>query len=261
MINNNSNIKSNILKKFGFGTKDGKISETKQGSTGDCWLMSRVNALSYTDKGKEIINNALEYNANSTTVHLRGFGDITITNEELQEAKNSGKFSNGDDDMLALELAMQKFIKEVKSGNIKLDPNMPDEIKNAIETTLESSDNVSGGFPVLMMYLLTGKVGASQGSMTQGGEGVKNLLEQFEKNGGKDVAMCASFGENTNVQDINGNTVTLIGPHAYSIKEVKDGICTLINPWDSSQEIKVSIDTLDSVGCRIDYNKTQNFFS
>ena len=41
---------------FDEDTKDGEIGDTEQNSTGNCWLLSGANALSYTEEGQEIIN-------------------------------------------------------------------------------------------------------------------------------------------------------------------------------------------------------------
>ena len=60
-------------------SKDGKIGKTKQGLTGDCWVLSAINSVNSTQKGKELIKEALEYSENGTYVNLKGAGYIYIS--------------------------------------------------------------------------------------------------------------------------------------------------------------------------------------
>ena len=53
-----------------FESKDGKIDNANQGQTGDCWLISGVNALSYSEEGQKCIKEALEYHDGYTIVHF-----------------------------------------------------------------------------------------------------------------------------------------------------------------------------------------------
>ncbi len=249
---------SSDTKKTGGGSKDGEINDTKQGSTGDCWLMSGINALSYTDEGKKVIKDAIDYNNDgSTTVHLKGFGDVQITSAELQEAKNSDKFSKGDDDMLILELAIRKVLDQLKANGSKLD-NAPPEVQKALQATInaDSEETITGGFPIVAMYLLTGEYAQSETVSDAGSKAdVDTILKEFENNNNKDMALTACFDSDMSINDVSGIAVDIVGNHAYAVKEVKSGVVTLTNPWDSSKEINVSADTLKASGCRVDYVK------
>lgn len=89
-----------------------------QGGVGDCWLLSGINALNSTEKGKQIIRNAIIPNDDGTvTINFAGVGKkITLTPEEIKEHDTDLNFldnySNGDNDALVLEMAMQKLIEE-----------------------------------------------------------------------------------------------------------------------------------------------------
>ncbi len=50
-------------------TRNGSIENTTQG---DCWLLSAINALSYTEDGAEIIGNLIEYDEDGITINLEG---------------------------------------------------------------------------------------------------------------------------------------------------------------------------------------------
>ncbi len=98
---------------------NGKIDEPViQGNVGDCWLLSGINALNSTDKGKEIIRNSIIPNDDGTvTVNFAGVQkQITITPDEIKQYDTDTNFqdmySNGDNDALVLEIGMRKLIKE-----------------------------------------------------------------------------------------------------------------------------------------------------
>ena len=221
-------------------TKDGKIGPTEQGNTGDCWLLSGINALSYTEKGRELIKDALEYEDGYTIVHLKGYGDVVVKDDEL----NDSKLSTGDADMRIMELAMKKVFAAIKNGDCVVDPDAPDFLNK------DNLDTIEGANPMLAMYLLTGKYGETHGGFTTkyaeialNTDRIQEILGEFEENNGKDAALSATMNEKTVVKDINGAEITLAGPHAYAVKEVKDGVVTLTNPWNSGEDIKLSEDT------------------
>ena len=96
-------------------------------SQGDCWLLSDINSLSYTEWGRKAIQDAIIPDNNGTggvTIKFKGSPlsekEIHITAKEIQEAKASGNYSSGDDDMIAFELATEKtFRKMVKLGLVE----------------------------------------------------------------------------------------------------------------------------------------------
>ena len=224
-------------------TKDGQIDDTLQGIIGDCWLLSSVNSLSYCKKGKEIIENTLEYKDNGdTNVHFKGFsGTINISAQELRQAKLSDDYSYGDDDMVILELAVQEVFDEISALNYAIDPNSADSLTSALNQTMETEKNglqLFSGSSATMLYLLTGKKPKVDISSK---DELKKVLDKFEKTGGKDMATTANFIGETYVKDINGTKVQLSSVnHTLSIKEVKNGIITLVNPWDSAETIQIS---------------------
>ena len=100
----------------GESTKDFTIDYTEQGKTADCWLLSVINSINETEKGKEFFKNMFEYKDDETIVHLH-VGDYTITNDELKIGKVRN--SKGDDDVLLIELAVEKaFNKPVEQTYI-----------------------------------------------------------------------------------------------------------------------------------------------
>lgn len=110
---------------------NGEIDEPViQGNVGDCWLLSGINALNSTDKGKEIIRNAIIPNDDGTvTINFAGVQkQITITPDEIKKYDTDTNFqdmySNGDNDALVLEIGMRKLIKENPKLLIGLDKDI-----------------------------------------------------------------------------------------------------------------------------------------
>ncbi|MBQ8475891.1 hypothetical protein IJ531_02400, partial [bacterium] len=227
-------------------TKDGKIGETNQRSTGDCWLLSGVNALSYTEAGRQAIKEALDYQPNGDTiVHLKGVGDYTITNAELEQIKaqqesGNGKYSTGDDDMLILELAVEKVFEDMAKRNFIFSQDAPSEYESSYALNGDLNTNgttINGGSSTELMYLLTGK----KTEFLKTKDDMRKALDEFD---GKNTALGASIGSvSPAIKDINGQTITLPGNHAYAIKNVEGDKVTIVNPWDSSKEIVISKET------------------
>ncbi len=66
----------------------------------------------------------------------------------------------------------------------------------------------------------------------------EELLDNFEKNNGNSMIVFATTDMET-VKDVNGEEVELSGPHAYSVAAVEDDFVILINPHNTSKELKI----------------------
>ena len=67
-------------------------------------------------------------------------------------------------------------------------------------------------------------------------------LENFE-NDKENTAVVFENGDNkqyTEVKNSNGNNAYLVGSHAYSVVDVNDDTVTLVNPWNTAEEIEVN---------------------
>ena len=72
------------------------------------------------------------------------------------------------------------------------------------------------------------------------------LLNNFENDNDNSMLVFATMGME-NVIDENGDTIELVGPHAYCVAKVADGVVTLKNPHDTSKDINIPIDNLLSL--------------
>ena len=237
---------------FDGNTKDGEIGDTKQHATGDCWLLSGVNALSYTEEGREIIKNALEYHDGYTVVHL-ATGDYVIKDSEVATTKGSSQYSSGDDDMIILELAIEKALDEIANGDVVLDEDAPWYLVNDTddngnrETTTRGNSSTEGGWANELWYLLTGKTSEA----TSQPELAEIYLDDFQNS--EDIALACSISSDSlcdkeieglteengvyYITDQNGEKHKLGQGHAYAVKSVDGDTVVVTNPWDSGKEI------------------------
>lgn len=231
--------------------KDGVIDPTSQGSQGDCWLLSSINALSYCSLGQNIIKNALEYHDGYTTVHL-AVGDYEISDEEFQEKQNSRWFSSGDEDMTIIECAVEHALDDYADGKYEIPKDMKWWFKATQKTgERENKSSTYGGFPITLFYLLTGKIG----KYTKKEEAIKGILSNFEQNQGqsamivrviKDAQTKAELSPYKNqkgyynVLDIEGKLHKITENHTCTIKNVGDYTVTFTNPWHSGEDVTIS---------------------
>ncbi|MGN0031748.1 MAG: hypothetical protein ACI37Q_07330 [Candidatus Gastranaerophilaceae bacterium] len=218
---------------------------TKQSKkTNDCWLLSGTNALLSTSWGREALNEAIKKEANGdVTVTLKGANNkkIKVTKAEITQAKASGLYSEGDDNMIALEIAINKYKDE-------LHPQSESERRlNGLQ--------INWGDGYELFQLITGKevkrktgfdpIGRRYPDYVKKGLDVEKALDTMRDNP-DEVAMVVSF---TNPNNPLGKFVidgVEISPkHAYAVVGIEkdaDGkeYVILINPRNSGEKIKVS---------------------
>lgn len=212
---------------------DGDAGDSKQ-VKGDCWLLSGVNALANTTEGRKAIKKSVRKNPETKqiTVYLKGVNrEIIINPEAFDAAKQSKNYLKGDDDVLAIELAVESYKSNLlKSGDAKNNngPNIINgkNVKGGTETPL------AGGFSSDLMFLLTGKKAKTTFNAGKISLGlIKNDLENMKRNP-QQFAVTCNFKKATNGMVIN---------HAYAVKDFDDNRVILINPWDSSKEESIPI--------------------
>ena len=117
--------------------------------------MASLESLSNNPKGRKIIKNSITDNKDGTySVNFKGINKVyTFTKKEIQEKRESEIYSRGDDDVLLLEMAFEKFRTEANAGKLVLPNNAPDNITNCCENQLFELD---GGNFSQVIYLLTG---------------------------------------------------------------------------------------------------------
>ena len=216
---------------------DGVIGNTKQQDINDCWVLAGVTALSYSEKGQEILNKAITHNDDgSVTVKLVGGNkEYTFSAEEIalnQYEDGEKSYSEGDTDMNILEMAFAKYRKEnIQNKEASIYPF--DRAHNKSIGTTEN-DPLNNGMTDEAVYLLTGtkaEYWLDPRVINADGLGEK-LLDKLQNNPDDYAVVCSFKGEDESITD-----GTITNKHVYSIKSVDDDNVYVVNPWDTSKTI------------------------
>lgn len=242
-----------------FTELDGEIGASAQGKAGDCGVISAINSLSMTEFGREAIKNAVSVDeAGNITVKFAAIGqEYTVTPSEL----NKSRFTTGDPDVRAIEIAYEKLMQDVNNGTLVRDNSAPYYIYGTDETKYNSnhrSELSTGTYPSSVYYMLTGIKCSQYPYQTDTAR--FDSLDRMEQDGS--VGMSVAYlpqrtSANVNmstknnqhkVKDAFGNDVDVYEFHHYAVKESDtlpngERIVTIVNPWDSSQEIVLNQDT------------------
>lgn len=212
-------VKDAVYKFTGYDNKttlrDSEIDViSAQSKEGNCFMLASAKAVSTTDEGKEIIKNSIKTYDNGT------YGVTFAGDKDKQEyvVKPDTKFGGGDGEMLALNAAADQFYKE---------HGRPDGI-------------TKGGKEVEATELLTGAKMQTMGTGSSPQQ-IEAKLRELAPGIGKDqaVTLTGHVGKDGNMSwDGSG--------HAASISDinVKTGMVTYKNPWDTSQDHTVKIQDL-----------------
>ena len=237
------NTTSKDIPQFDF---DKEIQSTKQSEKQiDCWLLSGINALAQTTWGKTAIKEAIRPDGNGgVNIILKGspieIKDFYISPQELFEAQESGKYSTGDPDMLALELATEKLFKIMEErglGEIGRPPGS-EYLNSALgNMRIDKSKNTVIGISELLTEIQWNHVEFGLNI-----NGYDDMLKHLSNNSQSYAITCTfnalkdMFGERKSNDPVHGN-------HAYAITEMVYGKFVIItDPYDSSKEIKLSWD-------------------
>ncbi len=254
------NAESNKFEKFDHEAKmaafysqkaDGQIGDFEQGkNAGDCWLLSTIYGISSTVNGSELLNDVIKTDNNgNVTINLKGVGkSYTFTDEELNNVikddehsfltgsiySNSGYYSVGDKDVLALELAIRNYRKEIdESGRAKAN------------SYSYSFINYSGNDD---MYTHSGQQSTAIGLLT--GKNASVIRQGFDdntivKNG---IIYKQKMDEST-LKPILDNPENIVfvslynenaEGHAYTFKSYDEQFVYLVDPYDTSKVEKMS---------------------
>lgn len=246
---------------------NGKISNIKQGEFSNSGLISALNSLSSTDEGKEIIKNSMKRNDdNSITIKFKGVDrEYNITKKELKEATKQyvthenengkitsfkKKYSKGDGDVLAFELALDKFKQDIKNNNITPDKNIPDYVFDSTE-----NQNVDKNTATKQAYyLLTGET--SPEINTENNDNIENIyakaslnkfINEYTQNPTK-YAASVKFKESENnktpIRTRFYAKTNLKTDKEYTIYKINSKYATIVNTANTKERIEIPINTL-----------------
>lgn len=302
-----------VIEKKDFSQLDGKFDTAYQIGKGDCYLLASINALSQTEEGQKLLQQNVKVSTNDKgekvytisfpgaanarealisgkgnasigqlpedKVHIQG--SYTITEAELNDAaKRAGKdYSAGDKDVLLLEVAYEKYRKDV-AQTIKDNHIDPQKTKYVAGLGISnvSGDTLSGGNAAEATYILTGKKSLvyenksniptcyvdsnmqmhiledENGNLVKAGvmaventqnANIDSILDKLRKDSadGKIDDFAASVSFIVSSQEVNGSTIKG-GGHALTIRKVTENEVILSNPWDPDTDIVMSITDL-----------------
>ena len=231
-------IKSNELYIAYMVNVDGNIDDFYQGGTGDCWLLCALKSLSATPEGRQLIKSQIRWadDYSSVTVYFAGADKyITISAEEIIEAKQEGRLSSGDEDVLVIELAMEKIYGDINGDN---------------ESTFWD-------------YFI-GEKSIDTGKPKGNRSGIRDWLNRIfdAKRSGKHFAATFSLrkgckGDSTtdgktnfswNCVDGSTGECSISGGHAFAITNITSSTISFINPWNGSKEYTVSWSEFERLG-------------
>ena len=242
---------------------NGELDEpVKQGDTGDCWLLSQMNALNDTDYGKAAIKDAIQKNDDGTyTVNLKGVNEsYTFTPDEIQTAIDSGKYADGDLDAPLLEMACEKHYdaaRDKEIARLESEGYSKDEIDKIVNGGEKSISGGNGGIGLAANIANKAEPGSYDDRNLSNLLGIDSEFYQPDlddtdaadkalklkaENGNKYAATISSNYDLETKEELDG------GGHEYSIKSVDtdaDGNITgvnVVNPWDNSKTIPLTYD-------------------
>ena len=274
----NSKIDSRLKnQKFEKNKLNQKIEPTKQGGIGDCWLLSSINALSYSEEGSKILNDSIAETENGWSINFEGLGkDVEISAQELEDALDSKEYSKNDADMVLFELAFEKAHDYGKVGygenkGAKGDESKHEKItggrlnyftkaflgkksKHGQNCMAKNPSNITAVNAAIKPFALMAS--AIDNVM---GNSIKDAIDKISNANDSiaTVSFCQTFNNGDNIiTDVDGNKHTATmggGSHAWYIKSVDKDTVTIINPWDASKEVTILKDELCSHAVDIEY--------
>jgi len=198
-------------------SSDGIIDDFYQGHTGDCWLLSGIQSLASTPQGASLIKNAIQWSDDysSVTVYFAGVDKyVTLSAEEIIEEMTL-RYSSGDDDVLILELAMQKVYGDINGDK-------PTTFWNYFIDNECSEYHTGIGCVVKKPYC-------------------DLLLERKHK--GLGFAASIAIKGDYSIPCLNGKTFEYHGgAHALAIVDITEDTISFVNPWDSTEVYTITME-------------------
>lgn len=247
-----------------------KISNTNIGAEGSV-VTSALKSLSSTEEGKAIIKNSIYKNDDgSVNVRFNGVNkEYNITSKELKNASRAylaktdadgklkgfeKKFSKGDGDTLAFEVAFEKYCDDVRKGIMPKDKNVP----LAIQKVSQDGDILFRDCPVgSFYYLMTGNKAFSHSIRPENNrDGVseiysKSSIQKFLSQG---LKISNKYLAELKLKDTDNKIMTVRDKFwriqyiktdkQYAITDIDDKYITLTDTTKTRKSVNIPIDSI-----------------
>lgn len=253
---------------------NGKIEDFKQGKTGDCWLLDGLKGLANTEEGARAIKDSI-FQDQDGNVHVTFQGvneSYAFTPKEIIDARE--RLSTGDDDVRVIELAVEKHRKQLLDRGIKYEDHV-EQFNRELGSRVGYGTNESplkAGYASEIYFLLTSKdkfdyfeqapikreetlvhrinnflFGPPQkpptpkpkeNNISMSNDNIRTDLNSYltliQQNPGQ-YACSVTFQEDNRIA-----THPIYDHHAYTVTSVDNAYVTIVNPKNSSRELKVT---------------------
>ena len=241
---------------------DGNIDEVHQGKAlGDCWFLSKINALYHTKFGKADLEAARVVKEGEYGVKISG-KEYMFTVAEIQAAIDSKKYSFGDPDAIIYELAFEKYFDEL----LENPDNLCDDVEKSTISAIINNTNASslnGGKNskyILLKPELTDVIKLLTGFNTYGisKSDYPQILKMKAANNeevaitfSSNYAITLKNGE-PHIEKMDKNSNFGQECHEYELKNVvisENGDMTVIitNPWNNNEDIPLTMERFRAV--------------
>lgn len=256
----------------------GKISNIKTGANGS-GIASGLTSMASSKEGAEIIKNSIQKNDDkSITITFKGINkEYNITKKELKQASRDyiaikdekgnvkdyrKKFSKGDGDILAFEVAFEKYCKDVHYGRMKKDEN----ITNTGYIINEDGDILFNHCCTKdIYYLLTGNKTYDFDKTSQKDNkildmytkaSISQFIKDYSLNKDKYAAEIRLRGnENLTIRDRNYRLHKINQNTGYSVTNINPKYITISNSEKTREKIEVPISKLNKYIASVEYTK------
>ncbi len=230
-----------------------------QGQTGDCWFLATIQALRNSPQWQDLLDDCVNIDpkTENVIVNLKGVNkSYTITPQELAD---SDRFSSGDLDVRAMEIALQRYFKENPvMGKTSIDGNNPAiafKLLTGSDTIQISSRIANPDFghqpakknnkPGTSLFAVP-HIAAREPALIKNKHFYDEMLDMMQKYGEQGIFVASTKEKldkkytDVSIKDIfSGKGFKLVKNHAYAVKKVDSDYVYLINPHDTSRVVKI----------------------